>query len=189
MRTLSIAAIMAALALSAAAEDFTPLLQGFLDAEIRAWADDPILINAINAQNTRFANLTLPEIEELDRSWRAEIGQADTPTISPIMQNSAADFLRERVEASAGVITEIFIMDSHGLNAAVSSPTSDMWQGDEAKFTETYPKGPDATHFGDVEFDESSQIFQGQISIPLVDQATGEVVGAMTVGVNAEALM
>ena len=80
-------------------------------------------------------------------------------------------------------------MDAHGLNVAATAPTSDMWQGDEAKFTETYPKGPDATHFSEVEFDESSQIFQGQISIPMVDPDTGEVVGAMTVGVNAEALM
>ena len=92
-------------------------------------------------------------------------------------------------EAAGGTISEVFVMDEHGLNVAASAPTSDMWQGDEAKFTETFPKGPNATHFGDVEFDESSQTFQGQISIPIVDSATGEVVGAMTIGVNAEALM
>lgn len=188
MRLVSIA-VLAALALPASADDFTPALQGYLDAEIRHWANDPVLVMAILAQNERHADMTAEQIDALDRAWRAEIGQADTPTITPVINNSAADFLRDRVEESAGTIAEIFIMDSHGLNVAATAPTSDMWQGDEAKFTDTYPHGPDATHFSEVEFDESTQTFVGQISLPIVDQDTGAVIGAMTVGVNAEALM
>ena len=189
MRILPIAALMASLAMPAAADDFTPALQDYLEAEIRPWAGNPILISAIRAQNQRHDGISLDQIEALDRAWRAEIGAADTPTITPVLDNSASDYLREQVEAAGGMITEVFIMDSHGLNVAASAATSDMWQGDEAKFTETYPNGPDAVHISEIEFDESSQIFQGQISIPLVDPDTGEVVGAMTVGVNAEALM
>ncbi|MAC78254.1 MAG: hypothetical protein CML66_09340 [Rhodobacteraceae bacterium] len=188
MRLVSIA-VLAALALPASADDFTPMLQDFLDTEIRTWSDDPILVTAIMAQNARHDGITADQIDALDRAWRAEIGQADTPTITPVIDNSAADFLRRHVESGGGAIAEIFIMDAHGLNVAATAPTSDMWQGDEAKFTETYPKGPDATHFSEVEFDESSQTFVGQISIPIVNRETGEVVGAMTVGVNAETLM
>ena len=44
-------------------------------------------------------------------------------------------------------------------------------------------------HLSEIEFDESSQTYQGQISIPVVDPATGALIGAMTIGVNAEALM
>ncbi|MBB97469.1 MAG: hypothetical protein CML68_23075 [Rhodobacteraceae bacterium] len=189
MRFVSIAAIVAALAGPVAADDFAPVLSEYLETEIRGWANDPILIAAIRAQNARHTGISAAEIDDLDRAWRAEVGQADTPTITPVINNSAADFLRAQVEAAGGTISEVFVMDEHGLNVAASAPTSDMWQGDEAKFTETFPKGPNATHFGDVEFDESSQTFQGQISIPIVDSATGEVVGAMTIGVNAEALM
>ena len=189
MRLFSIAAILAAFGLPALADDFTPIMHDFLEVEIRPWASDPILIAAVRAQNTRHAGLTGAQIDDLDRAWRAEIGASDTPTITPVLNNSAADFLRERMGEAGGAITEIFIMDEHGLNVAASSATSDMWQGDEAKFTETYPHGASAVHIGDVEFDESAQIYQGQISIPLVDGDTGEVVGAMTVGVNAEALM
>ena len=114
---------------------------------------------------------------------------ADRPTITPVLQNPAAEFLRERVAGSDGVITEAFAMDAHGLNVAASDVTSDMWQGDEAKFQETYPKGAGAVHLDDVEFDESTQTYQGQISISLIAPATGQVVGALIVGVNAEALM
>jgi hypothetical protein len=67
--------------------------------------------------------------------------------------------------------------------------TSDMWQGDEAKFTETYSVGAGAVHFSDVELDESTQRYQAQISLTIVDPASGEPIGAMTVGVDAEALL
>jgi hypothetical protein len=101
----------------------------------------------------------------------------------------AADFLRGQVDASGGRITEVFIMDRHGLNVAASAMTSDMWQGDEAKFTETYSMGAGAVHFSEVELDESTQRYQAQISVTIVDPSSGEPIGAMTVGVDAEALL
>jgi hypothetical protein len=55
--------------------------------------------------------------------------------------------------------------------------------------TETYGIGPDAVHFSEVELDESTQRYQAQISLTIVDPATGEPIGAMTVGVDAEALL
>lgn len=79
-------------------------------------------------------------------------------------------------------------MDAHGLNVAASGTTSDYWQGDEAKFTETYSRGAGAIHVGDVEFDESASGYLGQVSAPIVDPATNTVIGAITVGLNAEML-
>ena len=128
-------------------------------------------------------------IDELDQAWRAEVGMSNAPTISPVITNAASDFLREQVAASGGQITEIFIMDAHGLNVAASDVTSDYWQGDEAKFSETHGVGPGAVHISDVELDESTQRYQGQISLTIVDPSTGEPIGAMTVGVDAESLM
>jgi len=67
--------------------------------------------------------------------------------------------------------------------------TSDYWQGDEAKFTQTYAVGSDAVHFSDIDFDESSQSYQAQISFTIIDPASGAPIGAMTVGVLADGLM
>ena len=64
-----------------------------------------------------------------------------------------------------------------------------MWQGDEEKFSEVFPKGKDGVYFSDVELDESTQTYEGQISISIVDPASGEAIGTLTVGVNAESLM
>lgn len=171
------------------AADYETAMQSYLDASIRTWTADPTLVAAVNSANTERAGFDQAMIDAADTAWRAEVGQADTPTITPVLNNAAADFLRAQVEASGGKITEAFITDAKGLNVAVSAPTSDMWQGDEAKFTEVFPVGPDAVTFGEVELDESTQTYQSQISIALVDPATGAVIGTMTVGINADALM
>ncbi len=186
-----VAAPLAAAFLSTAAfaNDFAPAMEAYLEGEIRAWAQDPVLVEAIMAQNSAMGDLPQSEIDALDAAWRSEVGTASTPTISPVLDGPAADFLRARVEESGGMITEVFAVDAQGLNVAASDITSDYWQGDEAKFTETYPSGPSGVHFGEVEFDESSQTFQGQISLTITDPATGEPIGAMTIGVNAEALL
>jgi hypothetical protein len=174
---------------AAAANDFAPAMNDFLSSEIRSWASSQVLIDAIIAQNARTAGFAQEQIDTLDLRWRAEVGAAETPTLTPVMENAAADFLRSRVAASGGQITEVFIMDARGLNVAASALTSDMWQGDEDKFTETYSAGPEAIHFSEVELDESTQRYQGQISLTITDPASGAPIGAMTVGVDAEALM
>ncbi|MEM6739238.1 MAG: hypothetical protein AAF646_03920 [Pseudomonadota bacterium] len=171
------------------ANDYAPAMQAFLDEQVRPWAQDPVLVSAIAAQNAEMGTLQQSAIDALDAAWRGEVGTASTPTITPVIEGEAADFLRARVAESGGMITEVFAVDAQGMNVAASSITSDYWQGDEAKFTETFPVGPDAVHFGEVEFDESSQSYQGQISITITDPATGAPIGAMTVGVNAEALL
>ena len=178
-----------ALSLPAAANEFAPAMQSFLDEEIRTWANSEAIVAAINAQNGVTSSYDQPMIDELDQRWRAEVGRAETPTITPVLTSPAADYLREQLDSSEGRITEIFIMDAQGLNVAASNVTSDYWQGDEAKFSQTFDQGAEAIHLGEVEFDESTETYQGQISITIVDPATGEPIGAMTVGVDAEALM
>ncbi|MEQ8294102.1 MAG: hypothetical protein RIA08_18020 [Roseovarius sp.] len=185
-------AAMAGLSLAtppAAADEFSQALSDYYDSQIATWANDPALIAAVREQNAARSGLTQAEIDAMDGEWRSQVGAADAPAIDPVLNNPAADFLRARVEASGGVITEAFTMDANGLNVAATAVTSDMWQGDEAKFTETYTRGAGATHLGDVEFDESTQTYQGQISVTLTDPETGAALGALTVGINAEALM
>lgn len=189
MRLPAVAVLAALAATPSAATDFGAAMQTYLDAEILDWAQSPEIVEAILGQNVAHAGLDQAGIDALDLAWRAEIGAATTPTIDPVLQNEAADFLRAQVAASGGRITEVFIMDMHGLNVAASAMTSDMWQGDEAKFTDTYGMGPGAVHFSDVELDESTQRYQAQISLTIVDPGTGEPIGAMTVGIDAEALL
>ncbi|WP_245227244.1 hypothetical protein [Parasedimentitalea maritima] len=192
MKTITLSALAVTTSMLSAhahANEYAPAMSAYLEAEIRDWAQSPILVRAINAQNEHTSTYDQGMIDQLDKTWRAEIGTPSTPTITPVIVGATADFLREQVEASGGRVTEIFIMDAQGLNVAASSMTSDMWQGDEAKFSQTYSVGPDAVHFGDVELDESTQSYQGQISLTIIDPETGQSIGAMTIGIDAEALI
>ena len=189
MKLLFVVALQLVASAQVARADFEPALMEFLDGSVRSWSSDPVLVAAIVSANAERAGLDQAAIDSLDISWRAEVGQAETPTITPVLDNAAADFLRKALDSSGGKITEIFIVDAKGLNVAVTAATSDMWQGDEDKYARTYLVGPEGVFIDDVELDESTQTYQGQISLSIVDPATQAVIGAMTIGVNAEMLM
>ncbi len=186
-RSLILSAPLAVAASFAHAVDAPPAMRAFVESNIMSWAGSAQVIDAVTAQNAKTAGTSEAQILEWDADWRAQVGQADQPLISEVTGNALSAFLSEQVAASEGRITEIFVMDAVGLNVAASDVTSDYWQGDESKFTESFGAGPDAVFVDAVEFDESTQSYQGQISISLTDPASGEVVGAMTIGLNAEA--
>ncbi|MFY0619114.1 PDC sensor domain-containing protein [Shimia sp.] len=170
------------------ASDLDSAMQTFVDETASAWLQSEVLISAITNQNQDTGSFDATMIESLDTQWRSEVGSA-SDLIDGVLINSAADFLRDRVAESNGQITEVFVMDALGLNVAASGATSDYWQGDEDKFQKTYPMGAGATHFSEVEFDESSQTYQVQISVTIADPATQSPIGAITIGIDAESLM
>ena len=183
---LSVATLLAAT--PTLANEYEPAMRAFVEENVLAWAAHPLLVSQINTQNAAHAGLSSAEINEMDQAWRAQVGASDAPMISGLLSNDASQFLSEQVDATGGVISEVFITDNLGLNVASSAVTSDYWQGDEAKFTEVYGKGADVMHFGEIEFDESAQAYLGQVSLPVVDPDTNEVIGVMTIGLDAEAL-
>jgi len=187
-RIFLLAAAFASAAPTVFAAEPNAAMQAYVDSHILTWAHNAAIVDAINAQNAQTAGYDAARIDALDQTWRAEVGTGSA-LVDGVLHNAAADFLRGQIDASSGMITEVFIMDGLGLNVAASAATSDYWQGDEAKFQETYPNGPGAVHFGEIEFDESSQTYQAQISITITDPATGAPIGAMTVGIDAETLM
>ena len=149
---------------------------------------DPGIIAAIRTQNGANAGLTEADILARDKVWRAEVGTASTPTISSVAANPASAILHKAKEGSAGLITEAFVMDNRGLNVGMSDTTSDYWQGDEPKWQETFLKGPGARHVSDVDFDDSSQSYIIQLSQTVIDPDSGKPIGALTLGLDAEAL-
>jgi hypothetical protein len=186
-RSVLLAAPFVLAATFAQAVDAPPAMKAFVESDVMTWAHDANIISAIQAKNAETAGMSEAEIIELDNQWRAEVGTGSTPLIDAVMGTDLSAFLKQKVADSGGRITEIFVMDAKGLNVASSGVTSDYWQGDEAKFTETYPKGSGTIFVDKVEFDESSQSYAGQISVAITDPATGQVIGAMTVSLNAEA--
>jgi opacity protein-like surface antigen len=181
---------VAAVALTGAAlaNEFTAPITKLADTKVRQWIKDPAIIDAVKAQNQKHAGLTQADIDALDKKWRAETGSSSQPMIQAVLSNSLSKFLKTKKESSKGLYTEIFVMDNKGLNVGQSDVSSDYWQGDEAKWKKTYPVGANAIHISDVEKDESTQTFQSQLSLPVVDPANNQVIGAITLGINVEQL-
>lgn len=177
----------AAPALVGAAEIDAPVKE-LVDGQIRGWISDPTIVEAVKAQNARNAGLSQADIDALDQQWRAETSAGSKPLIEATLSNPLSQYLKKLKDDSQGLYTEIFVMDAKGLNVGQSDVTSDYWQGDEDKWQRTYPVGPDALLIGEVEQDESTQRFQTQVSLSVVDPADGAVIGAVTVGIDVETL-
>lgn len=168
--------------------DNSKALRQLANEKIAAWSNDPIVISAINAQNKKHAALSQGEIDTLDKQWRSETKSSNRPLIASILSKNLSKYLSKIKSENQGLYTEIFVMDNKGLNVGQSDVTSDYWQGDEAKWKDTYNAGPGAVHVGKVKKDESTQLIQSQVSISITDPSTNSVIGAITVGVNLDNL-
>jgi len=181
------AAFLLTVGSASAEEAYIAPVKDYLNSTVKAWATDPLVINAIKAQNTANAGLAQADIDALDQKWRAEVDGSDKAMIESVLGNPLSAFLKEKQAASDGVISEVFVMDAKGLNVGQSDTTSDYWQGDEPKFQKSFGAGKDGVFVDEAEKDESTQVLQSQASMTINDEA-GNPIGAITVGVNLDSL-
>lgn len=149
--------------------------------DLEVWSTDQALIDAVRQQNSE--GLTLATIQERDAVWSATSGVDDF--MAELMSSAVAKHMLT-LEQSKPYFVEFFLMDNQGANVAMTNKTSDYWQGDEEKFTESFKGGAGNTYMSDVKFDESSQAYLVQVSIPIMDG--DKAIGAMTIGVNLDEL-
>lgn len=191
IRTLVVTAALAlsvSLSTTALAQDYKVAVANLIDTEIRVWAQSDEVIDAIKSQNKISATLSQADIDRQDKQWRDEVKGGDRTMINAVLTNDLSNYLQGVKTSSHGKYTEIFVMDMMGLNVGQSDVTSDYWQGDEDKWQLTYGAGPKGVLIKDVDFDESTQTYQSQVSVAIVDPQSGKAIGAVTVGVNVEML-
>ena len=172
----------------ASANEYEAQIRAAYEAQIKPWLSDPAVVEAVKAQNAAHASVGDADIDAKDKQWRAEAEAGSGPLMNEVLGNALSKYLAEKKGAIGALVTEMFVMDNKGMNVGQSDPTSDYMQGDEAKWQKTYPAGPDAVFVDEVEFDDSTGSFQSQVSGTVVDPATGEAIGAITIGVNIEEL-
>jgi hypothetical protein len=140
---------------------------------------DPVMVNAVKEENGK--GKSLDQIKQTDAKWITTPGVDD---FMKAMMESPCGMHLQGIQKSAPHFAEIFLMDNQGANVAMTNKTSDYWQGDEAKFTESYKGGNGAVHISDVKFDDSAQAYLVQVSVPVVDG--GRAIGAMTIGIDID---
>lgn len=147
--------------------------------ELVKYGTDPVIVKAVKAANAK--NQTLDQVKEHDKKWRGTPGIADF--MKALMESECGKRLRE-IQKSKPFFAEIFVMDKLGANVAMTDKTSDYWQGDEDKFIKSYNSGKGAVHISDVKFDDSTQVYVVQASVPVKDGT--KVIGAVTFGVDVD---
>ncbi len=147
-----------------------------LDQTIAEILGNPKFVTIIAAQSKQSEGWSEAEILALDKRWRS----GDTSLIEPVLANPFSKRLAEIVATSNGLIAEIIVMDEKGCNVAVSSQTTDYWQGDEAKWQKTFGARTEAVHVERVDFDQSTRSFSQQFSRALT--VDGRQIGAITLG-------
>jgi len=160
-------------------------IQKYVEESVRSWLASDELHSAVHQQNLNHMGLTDKDIGVLDLRWRAEklIGGGDL--ISSRMDNELSAFLRGIKAASGGVITEIFVMDNRGLNVGQTNGTGDYMQGDEAKWKKTFLVKAKSIFIDEVEEEDGINIAQTSLTVA---RSNGYKLGAVTIGINVDAL-
>lgn len=140
---------------------------------------DPIIVRAVKSENAK--NKTLEKIRELDENWINTPGITDY--MMALMNSECGKYLYE-LQKKNPYYGEIFVMDNQGAIVAMTDKTTDYWQGDEEKFKESFKNGIGAIHISNVEFDQSTQAYLVQVSLPVKDG--NRVIGAVTVGIDVD---
>lgn len=143
--------------------------------------NDPVIVGAVKAENAK--GKTLEQVKAMDETWKGHAGIADS--MQAMMESECGRHLRS-IQESKEMYAEIFVMDNLGANVAMTNKTSDYWQGDEAKFQKSFNNAKGEVFVDEVEFDESSQAYLVQVSVPVMDG--GKAIGAVTFGIDLDRL-
>lgn len=151
---------------------------------LRQRLQQPVTILSVTSSNKHHEGVQQAEIDKLDEAWKSEAKSDDQPLIAEILSSPLSSYLLYTQAKSAGLFTEIFIMDKFGLNVGQSSVTSDYWQGDEDKFQKTFAVGPDAVFIDEPEYDDGTKTWRVQVNLTIVDPSSKAAIGAATAEIN-----
>ena len=172
------AAVVGLLPVMALASSFeiTPAVQAELDKQkqvVAGWAADPVIVAAVKEQNAK------GPVEGMDNpKWKTT--RRSEPLVKGFQSNPAGQFLRAKLEASGGTFSEAFLNAGHGEKVAFVEKTTSYIHVGQAKHD--VPFSGTRSWQGKPEFDESSQTYAVQISVPVLDG--GQPIGSLVVGVN-----
>jgi len=121
-----------------------------------------------------------------DSAWRQLLLDGDATVLLPMVEGDVADLLQQLTHARPDWLAELFVTDNLGRAVGALSPPSDLWQGDEAKFTQTILQ---QTPFVEsLSYDASSRKFLVHASLA-VRTGQGKLLGVVTMGVDMASLL
>ena len=156
------------------AADLEPAIQAKVDAklaEIKSWAADPIIVEAVASHNT-----TLPadHAAMTQEKWKT-LSLLD-PFVRSFSKNTAGTALKAKKSAWTA---EAFVSDAKGLKVAFLAKTSGWSHAGSPKHDVPMTGKP---WQGSVAIDESTGLQQLQIAVPVLKD--GKPIGSLVVGLS-----
>ncbi len=158
-------------------------------ANWQAYARSALTQKTLAESNDRFEALPDPAAftNSQDKLWTTGDSEASAALANEMMENPLSQDLRatlNKLSEVSGytVFGEVFLTNAFGANVALTGRTSDYRQDDEDWWQNA---ARDGVHIGDVEFDESAQIFSIEIC-PRVDDQEGKMLGVMKAVMNIQ---
>lgn len=165
-----------------AKSELSPQLKSFLKTQLVAHSTNPVFVKDIQDQNAK--KVSIDAIKKADQEW---IEAEEEIPLQKEKLNSASAIELKKIVKDNPAILESFVMDNQGAVVGESSLTSDYWQGDEEKWTNSYKDGKGGIDVGKLKFDKSSNAEVQQVSLPVYDK-DGQVIGAVTWGIAVSKL-
>jgi len=156
----------------------SPALKKFVKEQLVPLSVNPTFAKTTADQNAK--KVSLDEIKKIDKEWIA--AEDILPIQEKLLSNACAKEIT-KVTKVLKVVSEAFVMDNQGATVGENAMTSDYWQGDEAKWKNSFNGGKGGVDVGKTKLDKSTDKVLQQVSLPIID-ATGTVIGAVTYGVN-----
>lgn len=119
---------------------------------LRVKLQDSVVLDAVQRANVRDRDITLAQIEELDREWRNPGLEISRKLTDKDCNESLTLF-----QNTYGAYAEIFVTNVHGLNVCETNKTTDYYQADEEWWQRTFASGTTARQ-STPEFDESAGV-------------------------------
>ena len=149
----------------------------YVKDNLLAYSNDATLVKATESLNNK--KVSLDKIKAIDKQWKN--AEEELPIMLDVIENETAKHLRSIMKKHTEIV-EVFVMDNQGAVVGENDLTSDYWQGDEAKWQNSFAKGLGGVDVGKEELDKSTNQVLQQVSLPIVKD--GKVIGAVTWGLN-----
>ncbi len=154
----------------------------FVKEQLLPQCTNKVFVDETEAQNKK--DESLDTIKKIDAEWQA--AEEPLEIQEEKLSNATAKEIN-KIVAKQQIIVESFVMDNKGAVVGENLLTSDYWQGDEPKWSNSYADGKGGVDVGKPKFDKSANANLQQVSLPIIN-TEGKVIGAVTFGLNIDKL-
>ncbi len=184
---LSLSLAISLFANGALADSHEEKLRQFLPTVQSALMEQDV-VRTLRKYNEIHREMTRADIDGLEAIWQAEMSSANRPLVTGVVRNVTALRMKKVIRETGRVIMRINLVEAKGLSVAQTAVFPRIWQGPTEKIMNVATVNSNMVSIGDIEFDDSGKQRQFEATFPVTDPDTDELIGAVILVIDADAL-